>query len=113
MSIDQFANKKGFDKGVAFHVVKKLAETTLRIRREGNDGRELIKEGFEGLLLLLRRLDNARTDKHSGAEPAGSVEPAGRHFLVELEGMLETPVAEKRGNAALVQGKAKDATLGP
>jgi hypothetical protein len=59
MPIDQFADKLLIDKGVVFHDIQKIAETTLRKCGEGKNGRELIKEGFEIFLWIMRRFYNA------------------------------------------------------
>lgn len=111
MPVDQFANKLLIDKGVVFHDIQKIAETTLRIFGEGKNGRELIKEGFEVFLWLMRRVSNARTDKHFGAEPVGCIQPLYGHLVVKSEGTLDTPVFKKRVNAPFEQGKAKAATF--
>jgi hypothetical protein len=103
MLIDQFANKSRIDKRVSFQDIQELAKTTLRIRGEGKNVGELIKEGFEVLFLFMRRLDNARTDKQFGAEPVGCVHYVCIHPPVKLEGILKTLVFEKLGNSALVQ----------
>ena len=103
MLFDQFANKLRIDKGVSFQGIQELAKITLRIRGEGKDVGELIKEGFEGLFLFMRCLDNARIDKQFGAEPVGCEDSACIHLLMKLEGTAETLVFEKLGNSALVQ----------
>jgi hypothetical protein len=72
----------------------------------GKNAREFIKKGFE-VLLLLMRLDNARTDNHFGAEPAGCKHPFRRHLPMKLEGRLEMLVVKERGNAAIVQVEAR------
>ena len=103
MLIDQFANKLRIDKGMSFQDTQELAKTTLRIRGEGENVGELIKEGFEILFLFVRCLDNARIDKQFGAEPVGREHSVCIHLPVKLEGTLETLVFEKLGNSALVQ----------
>jgi len=107
MLIDQFANKLRIDEGVSFQDIEELAKTTLRIRGEGKNVGELIKEGFEVLFPFMRCLDNARTDKQFGAELVGGEHSVCIHFPVKLEGTLETFVVEKLGNSALVQELAR------
>jgi hypothetical protein len=103
MLIDQFANKLRIDKGVSFQDIQELAKTTLRIRGEGKNVGELIKERFEVLFLFMRCLDNARTDKQFGAELVGCEDSACIHLPVKFEGTAEMLVFEKLGNSALVQ----------
>jgi len=99
------------EKGVVFHNVKKLTKTTFRVGAEGNNVRELVEKGWKLLSLFLRGLDNARADKHLGAEPAGCKHPFSIHFLVKHKGILETFVVEKRRNAALVYAEARGAII--
>jgi hypothetical protein len=69
----------------------------------GKNVGELIKEVFEVLFLIMRCLDNARTDKQFGAELVGCEHSVCIHLPVKLEGTLEMLVVEKLGNSALVQ----------
>jgi hypothetical protein len=103
MLIDQFANKLRIDKGMYFQDIQELAKTTLRIRGEGKNVGEVIKEGFEVLFLFMGCLDNARTDKQFGAELVGCEHSVRIHLPVKLEGTRKTLVVEKLGDSALVQ----------
>jgi len=96
---------------VSFQDVQELAKTTLRIRGEGKNVGELIKEGFEVLFLFIRCLDNARTDKQFSAELVGCEHSVCIHLPVKIEGALETLVFEKLGNSALVQESVRVGVL--
>ena len=84
----------------------------LRVRGEGNNVGELIEEGFEVLLLFMRCLDNARTDKQFGAAFVGYEQIVCIHLPVKFDGTLEMLVVEKLGDCALVQVSARDGILG-
>jgi hypothetical protein len=101
------------DEGVSFQDIQELAKTKLRIRGEGKNVGEPIKEGFEASFLFMRCLDNARTDKQFGAELVGCEYSVCIHLPVKLEGTLETLVVEKLGNSALVQESARVGILMP